>query len=353
MVHKLKIAIGPVEDLYGGVSQHILGIKQNSVHSVHLIPSSISRNMLKLINIPARPFGMKPTNYYRWLLRKLTLNKYDVVHTHVYPWFIDLALSSRNSNCRWFHTYHMLYFSDDFPEGLTKWQLEINSHLINVASKADIKISVSKWLHKYLMEEHSIDSQYIPNGYDHRACERANAKRFTQRYGYSNFILYNGSSDSRKNPLMFVNLAMRMKGQVMLMIGRGLNPDTLKEKYGVDIPDNIVVMGELPYNDVLDAVACCKTYVMTTRREGLPTALLEAMGMAKPVVVAKVPGCEEVIDNNISGFLYEPDSLDDLVEKTYHAMESRIIGEKARQIAMETYSWEAIAKSIDVLYAKG
>lgn len=350
----MKVAIGPLFSSYGGMSRHILGIKKYSSHSIHLIPSPTSRIPFWITNkLSNKLFRIELIDYYQKVISRLMLGRYDVVHSHAAPWIIEVARTLRNSRCKWVHTYHMIYFAEDFPKGLDDSQLETNAHLINVASQADIRLSVSKWLQKYLLETHSIETRYVPNGYDHRVCEMASAGRFVRRYGHSDFILYNGSSEPRKNPDMFITLAGQLKDQRMLMIGRGLGIDALREKYGAKITGNIVALGELPYKDVLDAVAACKVYVMTSKREGLPTALLEAMGMGKSVVASRVPGCEEVIENNVTGFLYEPDSLDYLVEKTSKALNSKNTSKKAKQVARETYSWEVVAKSIDKIYSEG
>jgi len=45
-------------------------------------------------------------------------------------------------------------------------------------------------------------------------------------------------------------------------------------------------------------IACLPSY-----REGLPKSLLEALAAAKPVVTTDVPGCREVVEDGVNGFL--------------------------------------------------
>ena len=109
-------------------------------------------------------------------------------------------------------------------------------------------------------------------------------------------------------------------------------------------------MNELRHEDPLDPISACKVFVMTSKREGIPTDLLEAMGMGKPAVAPAHSGCKEVMHSNDQGFLYEPDSLDDLVEQTREALVSEHTGERARERVSRNYDWKVLAKKIDLVY---
>lgn len=338
----MKIAIGPVFDEFGGVSQHIKGIEKYSSHKIKIIPSKFER---KFISKKA-----KRTNYYKHYMDKTGLRHYDIVHSHMEPWFTKLSKTSRSLNCKWVHTYHMFYFPEDFGGSLKPWQVEYNRTITDVASKADIKIVVSKWLQEYLDENYSIQTKHIPNGLDLENCEKADSNRFIQKYDLKDFILYTGSIQTRKNPKIFVELATMFPEKNFVMTGRGLSPNNLKKEYNVTIPKNLNVLGEINYDDVLDAVSACKAFVMTTTREGLPTALLEAMALGKTVIASDVPGCNEAIISEEHGFLYEPDSLDNLAEKMNKALESKHIGERAVKRVSDNYDWRILAKKIDSVY---
>jgi len=354
-----------VFDEFGGVSQHILGIQKFSCHKVTVVPSKSARLVLskaarvgnilvgiKFAGLDLRKIGR--TRYQRLtkiFLNKIHLNSYDVVHSHVDPWFTNLCLSSRTNTCKWVHTYHTLYFEEDYPNGLQTWQEEINRALIGVASKAHIRISVSKWLHDYLSEAHSIQTEIIPNGVDLESCDNASPDRFRKKYRlFGDFVLFIGYMQPIKNPRLFVELAAQIPEVKFVIIGRNLDEINLRKEYRVSIPRNLALQGEMKHRDVLDAMSACKVYVSTSKREGIPTALLEAMGMSKPVVVPANSGCKEVVHSNDYGFLYEPDSLEDLVEQTRQALISKHVGGRARERVLQNYDWKILAKRIDSLY---
>ncbi|RUY80038.1 glycosyltransferase, partial [Mesorhizobium sp. M7A.F.Ca.CA.001.10.2.1] len=55
--------------------------------------------------------------------------------------------------------------------------------------------------------------------------------------------------------------------------------------------------------------------VLPSYREGTPRSLLEAAAMGKPLIATDVPGCREVVDHAVNGFLCKVRDSDDLASK--------------------------------------
>lgn len=55
--------------------------------------------------------------------------------------------------------------------------------------------------------------------------------------------------------------------------------------------------------------------VLPSYREGIPKVLLEAASMEKPIITTNVPGCKEVVDDGVNGYLCEPKDINALAEK--------------------------------------
>jgi len=340
----LKIAIGPVFNEYGGVSKHIMSIKKFSYHDIRELPPSLVRTALNRSRI-------RGGFLYRIFLERVGLSKYDILHSHVNPWFTKLCLSTRKTGkCKWVHTYHTLCFEKDQPNGLTSLHKKINKSLLEVASRADIKISVSKWLHDYLLENYFIQTEIVENGVDMNACNKADPNRFSNKFGLRDFALFVGNIQPEKNPKLFVDLARKLPETRFVMIGRKLNSKNLTKECGTKIPRNITIMGEMKHEDVLDAIAACKALVMTSKREGTPTVLLEAMAMSKPVVAPAHTGCREIIQSKRYGFMYQPKSVEELVEKTENALADKHVGKRARERIAQKYDWNVLIKKIDSVY---
>ena len=98
-------------------------------------------------------------------------------------------------------------------------------------------------------------------------------------------------------------------------------------------------------------------YVLSSRWEGLPVALMEAAACALPGVATDVPGTREVILPGQSGYLVEqaqPAQLARSMLAVMHAspMERQAMGARARGIILERYSMEIVLSQWEVLYAK-
>ena len=59
-------------------------------------------------------------------------------------------------------------------------------------------------------------------------------------------------------------------------------------------------------SDVRPYIAGASAIVLPSYREGLPGSLLEGAAMARPLIAADVPGCREIIEHEVSGYLCAP-----------------------------------------------
>jgi glycosyltransferase involved in cell wall biosynthesis len=68
-------------------------------------------------------------------------------------------------------------------------------------------------------------------------------------------------------------------------------------------------------NDVRPLISMADCVVLPSYREGVPRTLMEAAAMGRPIVATDVPGCREVVDDNVTGYLCKLKSADDLAAK--------------------------------------
>ena len=334
-----KIIIGPLFSNLGGVPHHILGLKEYSCFNITSYPDNTVLAFIKKNNLVA---------HYKSKLNPHKI-RFNVIHSHVDPWFIDLCKEATCKGRKWVHTYHTLYFEKDWDKGLAPWQEEINNALINRAKHADIKISIAHWLKNYLKTHHNIDTVYLPNGVDVKKCDASLGTRFTSKYGIKDFILFASGISDIKNAGDFLKLSQSLPDKTFVIIGRGITEEKLKHKFKIDLGTNIHVFGAMPHDQLLDAIAACKVFVVTSRSEGLPTVLMEAMALERSVVGVNTYGTKEVIHSDKFGYLYAHDNFDDLVAKTKLAFDVSK-GVKARERILEHYDWKVIAPQIDQLY---
>lgn len=75
----------------------------------------------------------------------------------------------------------------------------------------------------------------------------------------------------------------------------------------------IEYLGEV--TDVREEIFRADCVVLPSYREGVPRSLLEASSMGKPVIATDVPGCRDVVDDGVTGYLCKPQDDNDLAEK--------------------------------------
>ncbi len=91
-------------------------------------------------------------------------------------------------------------------------------------------------------------------------------------------------------------------------------------------------------------------------REGVPRSLLEAMAMGKPIITTDAPGCRDVVDKEINGFLVkqkDANSLKNAMEKMINLTEEKRIemGIKGRDKAIKEFDDKIIIdKYLEIIH---
>jgi len=65
-------------------------------------------------------------------------------------------------------------------------------------------------------------------------------------------------------------------------------------------------------DDVRPFIRAASAVVLPSYREGLPRSLVEAAAMGRPLIATDVPGCREVVEDGVNGFLCKPADTESL-----------------------------------------
>jgi glycosyltransferase involved in cell wall biosynthesis len=96
-------------------------------------------------------------------------------------------------------------------------------------------------------------------------------------------------------------------------------------------------------------------FVLSSKSEGLPMTLLEAMAAGLPVVATAVGGIPEVVESTNCGWLAQPSRPDNLAENMLRLMNApdRLQrGNLGRQAVLERYSVQSMAEQYEVLFGQ-
>lgn len=125
-----------------------------------------------------------------------------------------------------------------------------------------------------------------------------------------------------------------------------------RDAASLGILDRVAFLGHL--SDVKSLFERVDIFVSSSRREGLPLAVLEAMSMGKPVVATSVGGVPEVVENGVTGLLVPPAAPELLAAALIHVLSDRataqMMGQRGRLRAEQNHSVNQMVTAIERLY---
>ncbi len=101
-------------------------------------------------------------------------------------------------------------------------------------------------------------------------------------------------------------------------------------------------------------VSGARAFVSSSRREPFANAILEAMAAGRPVVATRVGGNAEMVEEQVSGLLAEPEDPAGLAEAMVRVLEDReraaALGRAARRRVETCFAWDRMVDGYEGLY---
>ena len=109
-------------------------------------------------------------------------------------------------------------------------------------------------------------------------------------------------------------------------------------------------------DDIKELISKADIVVLPSYREGVPRTLLEAAAMAKPIVTTNAPGCKEVVDDGVNGFLVPIKDYKSLADKIEILIDDkdlrREFGENSRKKAVNEFDIKIVVDMYLAVYEK-
>ena len=113
-----------------------------------------------------------------------------------------------------------------------------------------------------------------------------------------------------------------------------------------NLADCVRLLGE--WIDIAPVLAVADIFILPSRWEGLPMALLEAMAVGLPVIATRVEGVEETITDGIDGLLVPPEDSDELARAIIRLLKDpesqKKFGAAARTRVLQHHTTEAMCR---------
>lgn len=189
--------------------------------------------------------------------------------------------------------------------------------------------------------------------------EEKKALRSKYKYDSGDFIiLYIAEFIPRKDHDFFIKNIPELKKQIpnlkVIMPGRGVQLKEMKIlAVNLEVDDIIWFPGYRKDINLLCAIS--DLYVTTSRQEGLPISVIEAMASGLPIVASNIRGQTDAVVPSRNGELYQLDNNADFVEKILELYKNSEIRTEIRKNNIEDsakYSVDIAVKKMAEIYGE-
>lgn len=243
-----------------------------------------------------------------------------------------------------------------FPLNLATWFFDNVSAVSPLISgnralrQFDRVIAITKWETPYLLDRGVKKEKiaYIPNGLPEEFFKQKKSNE-------KNDVLFLGRIAPIKDIETLIKAVKELPEISFSIVGSA-------EKQYLERLNCIIKAGSLPnvriYPPIYDLKRKIRlidehnVFVLPSKREAMPQALLEAMARGKICISSKTDGAKELIENGKNGFLFnigDSSALADLIRKNLQG--NRRIESNAVKTAKK-YRWKALIKSYIELFEK-
>jgi glycosyltransferase involved in cell wall biosynthesis len=364
----LKILQLYYEPLPSGQTTHVLTLTRELVQRGHavsvVLPDYLKSTIVsfaqsggRAMPLPLRKLVWKPAAV-TGLVRLIRSEKFDVVHVHSQEAGIPGRLIARLAGAR-----RIVYT----PQTIDIWRVNFQRlyELIEraLAYRTDRIISVNHQDRERLIEwgipEHKVVT--IPNGIETRHLQDSPAlaqlRGITGAPEGSLIVMQIGRLSAQKDPLAFVEGATMVLRELpethFVMVGEGpLRQAVLDKIHDFQLDANFHLTGRVENAAALLQIADLVT--LTSRWEGLPYSLLEAMAYSKPFVTTEVNGIRDLIEPGPGGRIVPPGEIAAWSENVIALLKDPILraelGERGREHLVASYTLAVMVDKIEKLY---
>ena len=325
------LLISPTSGGIGGIAQHVDGLSQFLTGVGHEVDVISSANTF---TIPIKRLK-NPSFMFSSFLKTKFKKGNDIAHTH----HIAGALAMKNVSCKKILSIHGIY-SKNIAQLYGKTTSNISKKYEKIAlDLVDAITVISKEGYNYYTEM-GFNVVQIPNAIDLNRIPKKSTKQF------ENQMIFAGRLSKEKGIEILLEAATQLPDNYHLLIA-GSGPLEEKVRNLADKKTNVHYLGYQSKQNLLSLIRGSDLLIQPSLEEGMSSTLLEAMACGTCILGSNIEGISEIVENNKTGLLVEPNNRDELLNKILYLLpkkEKRLMMANEGLEIVKKYDWKRVGK---------
>lgn len=298
------------------------------------LKDELMRLNVKVFNIP---FSRKPYNFinlkaYTSLKKVITENGYEIIHSHTpIASFICRLITRRSKSIKRIYTAHGFHFYKGAP--IINWIIyyPIEKYL---SKYTDVLITINKEDYERASKKMQAKKTVLINGVgiDFKKITQSldiDQKKTELHILPNTFVILSvGELNKNKNHQLIIKALHKITNEdfIYLIVGEGPLKSKLKKLISKkNLQSKVRLLG---YRfDVNEIYKISDLFIMPSKREGLPVAVLEALSNSLKIIASNIRGNKDILEEYEQGILV--DKLD--IESFYNVLKSEINDLKSKK----------------------
>ncbi len=305
-----------------------------------------------------------PLPFYPKAEKFLSETPIDIIHCH-HPFILgeEGVKWATKLNVPLFFTFHTQYemyshyipLPQDFVKSVSK------SVVSSFTKKCSVIITPGTAIVDLIKKDYGINKNviYMRNSIELDDFKNPNRQKVREKYGIKEnekLLIYVGRMAPEKNiPFMldsFKKISEKNPSK-LLIVGEGSEIENLKQ-YAKDhgLENKAIFTGRVEYKEIPNYYGASDLFIMTSKTEVKPLALLEAMATGLPIIAVSACGASDTIQDGINGYLTS-ENIDEFANKVLEVINDneklKRMSEESLKIA-DSYSADKMTDKLIELY---
>lgn len=324
--------------------------------STQLAPLLEGANRLgvELVAVPCMPPGWRGVIEIPHFIRRLRESCPEVFHAQLtWPLSCKYALVGAIL-ARIPVVVATLHLFIELPYG---YSMRIQQRLIATGVNRYIAVSrhiAQRWRETFQIPPRKIDVIYNAIPHDpFRSSRHSEVRAALWGAETRSIILTVARLNQQKGHRYLLQAATMIPNALFVFAGDGPERTRLEtQAKELGLSDRVIFLGYR--RDIADLLDSCDMFVLPSLYEGFPLSILEAMAAGKPVIASAIPGNDEVIFHNQTGFLVPPadpialaDAIQTMLSDPVRAQRLALAGQA---LVCQDFSVETMVRRITRIY---